>query len=341
MCSNLVLLYVIYMLLHCAPLLKSAPTFHMGLGQVVGFNVVFFLLAVSYVLAIITHPGKVPDDSTWQYAPTGLPPEAEEQHMYDLGIQETKRTGERRHCKWCAKYKPDRCHHCRVCRTCILKMDHHCPWLYNCVGFRNHKYFVLILMYGAIDCHLMTWTMLWTVKYNIDSGASGFRLAPLLFGETLAAFFALVLSMFFVWSIYLMLKGMTTIEFCEKQLKKDSDDHSPYDRGVYGNIQAVLGDNPLLWFLPCSPASGQGLYFLEGEKRVNTLRDLETGRGHRRKSRGDASNASSTSYGSTSTRPKHSKDHSKSRSRSANSRHAPASAGPQEANADECTSSTT
>ena len=33
--------------------------------------------------------------------------------------------------RWCSKcehVKPPRTHHCRHCGTCILNMDHHCPW---------------------------------------------------------------------------------------------------------------------------------------------------------------------------------------------------------------------
>merc|ERR1712113_281564 len=106
----------------------------------------------------------------------------------------------------------------------------------------------------------------------------------LLFGETLAAFLAILVTVFFGFHVWLMLKAMTTIEFCEKSMKKSGYDGSQYTRGLWGNIVGVLGDNPLLWLFPLGPPSGRGLSFGKDSDSIPLpKRDLEPGRGLRRK----------------------------------------------------------
>ena len=76
-----------------------------------------------------------------------------------------------RYCEKCVHIKPDRCHHCSVCGVCVTKMDHHCPWVNNCVGFSNYKFFILFLGYAFIYCIFIALSSLpyfiqfWKVTY--------------------------------------------------------------------------------------------------------------------------------------------------------------------------------
>ncbi|CAH2323022.1 palmitoyltransferase ZDHHC16 isoform X1 [Pelobates cultripes] len=55
-------------------------------------------------------------------------------------------------CRKCIAPKPARTHHCSICSRCILKMDHHCPWLNNCVGHYNHRYFFSFCLFMTLGC---------------------------------------------------------------------------------------------------------------------------------------------------------------------------------------------
>jgi hypothetical protein len=70
-----------------------------------------------------------------------------------------------RFCDKCKVIKPDRTHHCSVCGECVLKMDHHCPWINNCVSFTNYKFFLLFLGYALFYCIYVSLTSL---PYFID-----------------------------------------------------------------------------------------------------------------------------------------------------------------------------
>jgi len=291
-------LYAIYVVCHLWPMFqfdladghRDDDKRTRGFHQAAYFHLFTFLMLICYARSILEHPGEIPDtDAAWAYTGDGR---LGDTAVAAMNLQEMKKSGDRRHCKWCGKYKPDRCHHCRVCRTCILKMDHHCPWIYNCVGFKNYKYFFLLLLYGVCDLWLIAYTMTEAVNRAWDINTPFATMFCTLFGETLSVFLACLITPFFLFHCWLMLKAMTTIEFCEKKMPKGgkkeaeccgdvSESDSLYDMGMLSNVQACLGPEWWYWWCPIATTAGDGLNYVSVETRLT--KDMEAGKGIRRK----------------------------------------------------------
>ncbi|KAK0728021.1 DHHC palmitoyltransferase-domain-containing protein [Lasiosphaeria miniovina] len=171
----------------------------------------YVLLNWSYTTAVFTSPGSTTNEAGYSTLPT---------HAHPPSTSFTvKSNGELRFCKKCQARKPDRAHHCSTCRRCVLKMDHHCPWLATCIGLRNHKAFLLFLIYTTLfSLFAFGASAVWVWVEIMNNTTYVETLMPVNYIMlcVVAGIISIVVGAFTSWHIYLASRGQTTIECLEK-----------------------------------------------------------------------------------------------------------------------------
>ncbi|XP_053329463.1 palmitoyltransferase ZDHHC15 [Spea bombifrons] len=240
-------------------------------GYLILFHMVFLVFVWTYWKAIFTPPMQPTKKFLLSYADKERyeneeQPEAQKQILAEfaktLPVSTRTGSGAVRFCDRCQVVKPDRCHHCSVCGMCVLKMDHHCPWVNNCIGFSNYKFFLLFLAYSMLYCLYITSTVFkyfllyWTG--DLSNGRAKFHVLFLLFVSLM--FF---ISLMFLFGYHCWLVGMnrTTLEAFAAPVFQNGPDKNGFHLGIRRNLEQVFGKQRKLWLVPVFTSLGDGLSF--------------------------------------------------------------------------------
>jgi len=70
---------------------------------------------------------------------------------------ESSAVGFQQRCKRCDAVQLPGTHHCRTCKQCCVEMDHHCPFIANCVGKNNYRHFFAFVLWSWLATLYAVW----------------------------------------------------------------------------------------------------------------------------------------------------------------------------------------
>ncbi|XP_035016729.2 palmitoyltransferase ZDHHC9 isoform X1 [Hippoglossus stenolepis] len=217
------------------------------------FAVVLFLFVMAMLLRTsFSDPGvlprALPEEATFIEmeieAANGNVPQGQRPPPRIRNVQINNQIVKLKYCYTCKIFRPPRASHCSICDNCVDRFDHHCPWVGNCVGKRNYRYFYLFTMsLSLLTIYIFTFDIVHVVMRSVDNGfLNTLKETPGTVLEVLVCFFTL-------WSVvgltgfhtYLISLNQTTNEDIKGSWSGKNRVQNPYShKNIFKNCCEVL-----------------------------------------------------------------------------------------------------